>query len=174
MDRGKFNGKGKFFFGSLDKYEGDFSNGDINGKGKMTYRDGHIYTGLFKDWRQFGAGKMTFRNGDVVDGIWDGETGKGTITYTDGSMYEVSLSQHFSTTSTSCLPRVTSKRTKNTAVAPTPTLMATNILGCTRLDFFIRSFLCLKVCLVRTTWRMETEHSSGRMGTDILGHSLRV
>ena len=56
----------------------------------MVYRDGHIYTGLFKLWKQFGAGKMTFRNGDVVDGIWDGETGKGTITYTDGSMYEVS------------------------------------------------------------------------------------
>ena len=37
MDRGKFSGKGKFFFGSLDKYEGDLSNGDINGRGKMTY-----------------------------------------------------------------------------------------------------------------------------------------
>ena len=54
---------------------------------------------LFKLWRQFGAGKMTFRNGDVVDGIWDGQTGKGTITYTDGSMYEVSHDRHFSTTS---------------------------------------------------------------------------
>ena len=131
MDRGKFNGKGMFFFGSLDKYEGDFSNGDINGKGKMTYRDGHIYTGLFKDWKQFGAGKMTFRNGDVVEGIWDGETGKGTITYTDGSMYEVietfpSFIHHV------CPTRGTIKRTRNTVKAPTPTLTATNILECTR------------------------------------------
>ena len=135
MDRGKFNGKGKFFFGSLDKYEGDFSNGDITGKGKMIYRDGHIYTGLFKLWKQFGAGKMTFRNGDVVDGIWEGQTGKGTITYTDGSMYEVSHYQHFYTTSIPAvyqLPRVTSKRTKNMGVAPTPTLMGTNIPGCIR------------------------------------------
>ena len=131
MERGKYSGKGKFFFGSLDKYEGDFSGGDISGRGKMTYRDGHIYTGLFKLWKQFGAGKMTFRNGDVVDGIWDGETGKGTITYTDGSMYEVSYFQHFYITHC-CPPRVTSKRIKSTGEAPTPTLMVTNILGCTR------------------------------------------
>ena len=43
----------------------------------------------FRDWRQSGEGKMTFRNGDVVEGVWDGEMGEGTITYTDGSMYEV-------------------------------------------------------------------------------------
>ena len=131
MERGKYSGKGKFFFGSLDKYEGDFSGGDISGRGKMTYRDGHIYTGLFKLWKQFGAGKMTFRNGDVVDGIWDGETGKGTITYTDGSMYEVSHFQHFYITHC-CPPRVTSKRIKSTGEAPTLILMVTNILGCTR------------------------------------------
>ena len=63
----------------------------MQGRGKMTYRDGHIYTGQFRDWRQSGQGKMTFRNGDVVEGQWDGESGKGSITYTDGSMYEVSL-----------------------------------------------------------------------------------
>ena len=55
----------------------------------MTFRDGHIYTGQFRDWKQSGQGKMTFRNGDVVEGTWEGESGKGTITYTDGSMYEV-------------------------------------------------------------------------------------
>lgn len=27
MKAGKFEGKGKFFFGSLDKFEGDFTNG---------------------------------------------------------------------------------------------------------------------------------------------------
>ena len=55
----------------------------------MTYRDGHIYVGQFRDWKQAGEGKMTFRNGDIVQGEWDGKLGKGTITYTDGSMYEV-------------------------------------------------------------------------------------
>ena len=49
----------------------------------------NIYMDQFRDWRQSGEGKMTFRNGDVVEGVWDGETGEGTITYTDGSMYEV-------------------------------------------------------------------------------------
>ena len=78
-----------FFFGSLDKYSGQFSRGKLEGRGKMTYRDGHIYVGQFRDWRQAGEGKMTFRNGDIVQGDWDGEMGKGTITYTDGSMYEV-------------------------------------------------------------------------------------
>ena len=51
----------------------------------------------FRDWRQSGEGKMTFRNGDVVEGVWDGETGEGTITYTDGSMYEVNPLDNFRT-----------------------------------------------------------------------------
>ena len=49
----------------------------------------YLYLDQFRDWRQSGEGKMTFRNGDVVEGVWDGEMGEGTITYTDGSMYEV-------------------------------------------------------------------------------------
>ena len=28
------------------------------------------------------------RNGDVYTGIWDGDKGKGSILYTDGSSYE--------------------------------------------------------------------------------------
>ena len=89
FDKGQFSGEGLFFFGSLDKYSGEFNRGKLEGRGKMTYRDGHIYVGQFRDWRQAGEGKMTFRNGDIVEGNWDGEMGKGTITYTDGSMYEV-------------------------------------------------------------------------------------
>ena len=89
FDKGQFSGDGLFFFGSLDKYDGEFSMGKLEGRGKMTYRDGHIYVGQFRDWQQAGEGKMTFRNGDIVQGDWDGHTGKGTITYTDGSMYEV-------------------------------------------------------------------------------------
>ena len=61
----------------------------------MTYRDGHIYLGQFRDWKQSGEGKMTFRNGDVVQGDWQGEFGKGSITYTDGSMYEVNPLDNF-------------------------------------------------------------------------------
>ena len=63
----------------------------------MTYRDGHIYLGQFRDWKQSGEGKMTFRNGDIVQGDWQGEFGKGSITYTDGSMYEVNPLDDFRT-----------------------------------------------------------------------------
>ena len=91
MNKGEFSGESLFFFGSLDKYNGDFTGGRLEGRGKMTYRDGHIYTGQFQNWKQNGQGKMVFRNGDIVEGVWTGETGIGTITYTDGSMYEVGL-----------------------------------------------------------------------------------
>ena len=89
MRQGEFSGEGNFVFGSLDKYQGDFIDGKLEGSGKMTYRDGHIYVGRFQDWKKKGDGKMTFRNGDIVEGVWDGPEGKGTITYTDGSMYQV-------------------------------------------------------------------------------------
>ena len=99
----------------------------------MTYRDGHIYTGQFKDWRMFGSGKMTFRNGDVVEGVWDGETGKGTITYTDGSMYEVcNVATYLDYSLPLSLSRENSKRIRRTEREPTLTLMATNTQECTR------------------------------------------
>ena len=45
FNKGEFSGDGLFFFGSLDKYDGEFSQGKLQGRGKMTYRDGHIYVG---------------------------------------------------------------------------------------------------------------------------------
>ena len=92
-----------FFFGTLDKYAGEFSRGKLEGRGKMTYRDGHIYVGQFRDWKQAGEGKMTFRNGDIVQGEWDGKLGKGTITYTDGSMYEVLIDINNKDNETRCM-----------------------------------------------------------------------
>ena len=55
----------------------------------MSHRDGHIYKGKFVNWRKVGEGKMTYRNGDIYTGVWDGDAGKGTVAYTDGSSYEV-------------------------------------------------------------------------------------
>jgi hypothetical protein len=59
----------------------------------MSHRDGHVFKGKFKDWRKDGEGKMTYRNGDIYTGVWDGDSGKGLIVYTDGSSYEVSSPQ---------------------------------------------------------------------------------
>ena len=43
------------------------------------------------DWERQGQGRMEYRNGDKCTGRWKGVAGTGTITYTDGSTYEVSV-----------------------------------------------------------------------------------
>ena len=57
FNKGEFSGDGLFFFGSLDKYDGEFSQGKLQGRGKMTYRDGHIYVG-----QVFGIGGLVSKN----------------------------------------------------------------------------------------------------------------
>jgi TonB family protein len=85
----KKNGFGKYtdFEGNI--YEGLWSNDKQNGLGKQMDANGNIYSGSWNDGTLLGNVKIQFKNNDVYDGEYiNGLNGKGTLTYSDGSIYK--------------------------------------------------------------------------------------
>ena len=89
MEKGKREGKGKFFFLNGDIYEGDFKNNLRHGKGKYTYCNKDVYEGDFNNGEIDGKGKYSYVEGDIYDGEYKHEKreGQGTYIYSNKDKY---------------------------------------------------------------------------------------
>ena len=86
----KANGRWVVSWGSGDRYEGEFSDGERHGYGTYTWPDGGRYEGEWHDTEQHGFGSRTWPNGDRYEGEWrDGKVhGRGTYNWANGDRYE--------------------------------------------------------------------------------------
>ena len=68
------NGQGEYQWreldGSMDRYEGDWVDGERTGKGIFFWGDGSIYEGDFVEGVRTGKGKITWVGGNTYEGDW--------------------------------------------------------------------------------------------------------
>lgn len=68
-------GQGRFFFGTGDVLEVQYSKGKVQPSAKYYYVNGALYEGGFVDFKKSGTGKYTFVNGGDVYPIHNGHIG---------------------------------------------------------------------------------------------------
>lgn len=66
------NGKGKYYLGAKEYYEGAFVDGSFNGLGSYFWPDGSKYIGEWKNNKRDGKGTYYFPNLKRKAGIWEG------------------------------------------------------------------------------------------------------
>lgn len=74
-----------------DIYEGQWLNDKANGYGTYTHYNGTVYEGYWKNDKQDGSGCEKWSNGCYYIGnyLLGLKSGEGTLTFPDGSRYEV-------------------------------------------------------------------------------------
>jgi hypothetical protein len=73
----------------LQKYEGNFRDGDRHGDGTYYYKNGNKYVGEFQSNEMHGKGSYYFSDGDVFQGsIEHGKFVTGVYRYVNGQIYE--------------------------------------------------------------------------------------
>ena len=86
---GKRHGKGIYYYGNGNIFDGEFENGDMK-YGTFTFLNDDRYEGQFVNGKFGGKGKYFYSNGDMYDGEWsdDKKNGIGKYVLNDGSEIE--------------------------------------------------------------------------------------
>lgn len=92
FQKNKFNGAGVYLFQDNERYEGNFVDGKFNGQGTYYYKDGKIKTGQWVNNKMIEknetAEASTPPKANIPDcNITPCNSGKGKLTYSDGSVY---------------------------------------------------------------------------------------
>ena len=64
------NGHGKYITSWMDKYVGEWRNGERSGYGTYTWHIGDKYQGKWSNNVRNGYGTLTYSNGDKLKGYW--------------------------------------------------------------------------------------------------------
>ena len=86
---GEMTGQGTLTWTNGDKYVGEWKEGEMTGQGTRTWANGDKYVGEFKESERTGQGTLTWASGNKYVGEWkEGErTGQGTLTWASGNKY---------------------------------------------------------------------------------------
>ena len=92
------SGKGVFFkrhplslenYSLVERYEGEFKQGQYHGKGRYIFEDGETYEGNWKMGKKHGRGVISYpRNGVRFEGLFENDLkhGKGRYVFADGQI----------------------------------------------------------------------------------------
>ena len=84
------HGKGVYYYGNGDIYEGDWKDNLRDGSGTFYYKSKReTYKGTFHKGKKSGKGIFHYASGDQYDGNWSNNQkhGKGCIIYSSGAKY---------------------------------------------------------------------------------------
>jgi hypothetical protein len=73
FDDGRKDGLGTYTWSNhenMEKYVGEFTNGEFGKKGKIYYKSGQIYEGEIYDDYYYGKGVKTLPDGSKYEGVW--------------------------------------------------------------------------------------------------------